>query len=130
MGLSGESREVYEEGLQISILELCIRGAMNPTLVRTLQANVRVQGSDMHVDYADTSPQIERGINCVMNHTYAYSLFAIKCRTNPLIPNDEGGLDPCASPPRRVASSTPHIRRPWACGRRWGTFCRRRFSAL
>jgi N-methylhydantoinase B len=176
MGLSGESREVYEEELQIPILELCIRGAMNPTLVRTLQANVRapdqvlgdihaqlvanatggrrllnvmdergledliplaevlharseaamraaianipdgeyhhvmmtdgfdapmaiyctvrVQGSDMHVDYAGTSPQIERRINCVMNYTYAYSLFAIKCRTNPLIPNDEGGFRP------------------------------------
>jgi N-methylhydantoinase B len=176
MGLSGESREVYEEGLQIPIMKLCIRGEMNPTLVRTIQANVRVpdqvlgdihaqlaanatgarrllnlmdergledliplaevlharseaamraaiehipdgkyrqvvmtdgfdapiaihctvrvQGSEIHVDYAGTSPQIERGINCVMNYTYAYSLFAIKCLTNPLIPNNEGGFRP------------------------------------
>ena len=42
MGLSGGSHEVDEEGLQIPILKLCIRGAMNPTLVRTLQANVHM----------------------------------------------------------------------------------------
>ena len=53
---------------------------------------VRVQGSDIHVDYAGTSPQSDRGINCVLNYTYAYSLFAIKCLTNPLIPNNEGGF--------------------------------------
>src|SRR5262249_30999961 len=158
------------EGLQIPIMQLCIRGEMNPTLVRTIQANVRVpdqvlgdihaqlaadatgarrllnlmdergledliplaevlharseaamraaiehipdgeyrhvemtdgfdtpivihctvrvQDSEIHVDYAGTSPQIERGINCVMNYTYAHSLFAIKCLTNPFIPNN------------------------------------------
>lgn len=175
-GLSGESREVYEEGLQIPILKLCQRGDLNPTLVRLIRANVRVpdqvlgdihaqlaanatggqrllnlmeerglddlvalaeelhsrseaamraaiaeipdgeyrhvvmtdgfdepieihctvrvQGSDIRVDYAGTSAQIERGINCVMNYTYAYSLFAIKCLTDPLIPNNEGGFRP------------------------------------
>ncbi|MBI4611102.1 MAG: hydantoinase B/oxoprolinase family protein [Candidatus Rokubacteria bacterium] len=175
-GLSGESREVYEEGLQIPILKLCQRGELNPTLVRLLRANVRVpdqvlgdlhaqlaanatggrrllglmderglddliplaeelhgrseaamraaiaqipdgeyrhvvmtdgfdapieihcsvgvRGSDIHIDYAGTSRQIERGINCVMNYTYAYSLFAVKCLTNPLIPNNEGGFRP------------------------------------
>lgn len=176
MGLSGEAREVYEEGLQIPIMRLCIRGELNPTLERTIRANVRVpdqvlgdisaqlaanatggrrllslmqerhledlmplaevlharseaamrasiaqipdgeyrhevmtdgfdtpieihctvrvQGSEIFVDYTGTSPQIERGINCVMNYTYAYSLFAVKCLTNPLIPNNEGGFRP------------------------------------
>jgi N-methylhydantoinase B len=175
-GLSGESREVYEEGLQIPILKLCEGGRLNPTLEQILRANVRVpdqvlgdihaqlaanatgarrllglmderglddlvplaealhsrseaamraaiaripdgeyrdtvmtdgfdepiriqcavrvRGSDIHVDYDGTSPQVDRGINCVMNYTYAYSLFAVKCLTNPLIPNNEGGFRP------------------------------------
>jgi N-methylhydantoinase B len=59
-----------------------------------IHCTVRVQGSEMFVDYAGTSSQIERGINCVMNYTYAYSLFAVKCLTNLLIPNNEGGFRP------------------------------------
>ncbi len=175
-GLSGELREVYEEGLQIPIVKLCERGRLNPTLEKILRINtrvpdlvlgdinaqlaanatggerllglmderrlddlvplaeelharseaamreaigripdgeyrhvvmtdgfdepiriecaVRVAGTDIHVDYAGTSPQIDRGINCVHNYTYAYSLFAIKCLTNPHIPNNEGGFRP------------------------------------
>jgi N-methylhydantoinase B len=175
-GLSGECREIYEEGLQIPVLKLCRRGELDQTLVRLLQANVRVpdqvlgdihaqlaanttggeqvlalmgerglddlvalaeviharseaamraaiaaipdgeyrhvvmtdgfdapieirctvrvHGSDLAVDYAGTSPQVDRGINCVLNYTYAYSVFAVKCLTNPLIPNNEGGFRP------------------------------------
>jgi len=175
-GLSGELREVYEEGLQIPILKLCEGGRLNPTLEKILRTNtrvpdlvlgdinaqlaanatggerllglmaerglddliplaeelharseaamrqaigripdgcyrhvvmtdgfdepiriecaVRVDGTDIVVDYAGTSPQVDRGINCVLNYTYAYSLFAIKCLTNPLIPNNEGGFQP------------------------------------
>jgi N-methylhydantoinase B len=52
------------------------------------------QRSDIFVDYADTPPQIERGIDCVMNYTHAYALFAAKCPTNPLIPHNEGGFRP------------------------------------
>jgi N-methylhydantoinase B len=59
-----------------------------------IHRTVRVQGSEICVDYAGTSPQIGRGINSVMNYTYAYSLFAVKCLMNPLIPNDEGGFRP------------------------------------
>ena len=41
-GLSGELREVYEEGLQLPILKLCERGRLNPTLEKILRRNVRV----------------------------------------------------------------------------------------
>jgi N-methylhydantoinase B len=175
-GLSGECREVYEEGLQIPIMKLCRRGELDESLARLIRTNVRVpdqvmgdihaqlaanttgglrllglmdergldelagladvlharseaamrtairampdgeyahvvmtdgfdepislrcavrvRDGDIEVDYAGTSSQIDRGINCVMNYTFAYSLYAVKCVTNPLIPNNEGSFRP------------------------------------
>ena len=40
----------------------------------------------MHVDYAGTSPQIGRGLNSVMNSTYAYTVYPIKCAIEPAKP--------------------------------------------
>jgi N-methylhydantoinase B len=51
---------------------------------------VTVDGATMHVDYAGTSKQIDRGLNCVMNYTYAYTVYPIKCALDPLTPRNEG----------------------------------------
>lgn len=51
---------------------------------------VTVSGDTMHIDYAGTSPQINRGINCVLNYTHAYSVYPIKCALDPLSPRNEG----------------------------------------
>lgn len=51
---------------------------------------VTVSGDRMHIDYAGTSPQIDRGINCVLNYTYAYSVYPIKCALDPFLPRNEG----------------------------------------
>jgi N-methylhydantoinase B len=51
---------------------------------------VTVQGSNLRIDYAGTSPQIARGLNSVMNYTYAYSVYPIKCALDPLTPRNEG----------------------------------------
>jgi N-methylhydantoinase B len=51
---------------------------------------VVVAGSSMHVDYAGTSKQIDRGLNSVMNYTYAYTVYPIKCALDPLTPRNEG----------------------------------------
>lgn len=51
---------------------------------------VTVRGSDLRIDYAGTSPQIGRGLNSVMNYTYAYSVYPIKCALDPLTPRNEG----------------------------------------
>ena len=42
------------------------------------------------IDYAGTSPQIDRGINCVMNYTHAYSVYPVKCALDPFTPRNEG----------------------------------------
>ncbi len=51
---------------------------------------VSVAGDRMHIDYAGTSAQIDRGINCVLNYTYAYSVYPIKCALDPFLPRNEG----------------------------------------
>jgi N-methylhydantoinase B len=51
---------------------------------------VSVRGSTLQVDYAGTSKQIDRGLNSVLNYTYAYSVYPIKCALDPLTPRNEG----------------------------------------
>jgi N-methylhydantoinase B len=56
----------------------------------TIVCTVTVSGETMHIDYEGTSPQIDRGINCVMNYTHAYSVYPIKCILDPFTPRNEG----------------------------------------
>jgi N-methylhydantoinase B len=51
---------------------------------------VTVSGDTMHIDFAGTSGQIDRGINCVMNYTHAYSVYPVKCALDPFTPRNEG----------------------------------------
>ena len=55
-----------------------------------IQCAVTVAGETLTVDYAGTSPQIARGLNSVMNYTYAYSVYPLKCALDPLTPRNEG----------------------------------------
>src|SRR5262249_51592954 len=58
--------------------------------ITRLECAVTVDGERMHIDYAGTSPQIDRGINCVFNYTHAYSVYPIKCSLDPFTPRNEG----------------------------------------
>jgi N-methylhydantoinase B len=55
-----------------------------------IECTISVRGSAMNVDYAGTSKQIDRGLNSVMNYTYAYTVYPIKCALDPLTPRNEG----------------------------------------
>ena len=55
-----------------------------------IECTITVKGSDLHIDYAGTSKQIGRGLNSVMNYTYAYSVYPIKCALDPMTPRNEG----------------------------------------
>lgn len=55
---------------------------------------VRVAEDTVHVDYAGSSPQVDRALNVVPNYTYAYTAFAIKAALSPDVPNNEGGFRP------------------------------------
>jgi N-methylhydantoinase B len=55
-----------------------------------IACTVTVSGDTMHIDYTGTSPQIDRGINCPMNYTHAYSVYPVKCALDPFTPRNEG----------------------------------------
>jgi len=55
-----------------------------------IACTVTVSGDRMVIDYAGTSAQIDRGINCVMNYTHAYSVYPVKCALDPFTPRNEG----------------------------------------
>ena len=57
-------------------------------------AAITIRGDEVLVDYAGTSPQINRGLNCVMNYTYAYTCYPLKCALDPLTPKNEGSFRP------------------------------------
>ncbi|PXW59999.1 N-methylhydantoinase B [Chelatococcus asaccharovorans] len=51
---------------------------------------VTIVGSSLHIDYTGSSPQIGRGINSVLNFTYALSVYPLKCALDPATPRNEG----------------------------------------
>jgi N-methylhydantoinase B len=55
-----------------------------------IQCAVTIAGDSLSVDYAGTSPQIARGLNSVMNYTYAYTVYPLKCALDPMTPRNEG----------------------------------------
>ncbi len=58
--------------------------------ITRIACTVTVAGETMHIDYAGTSAQIDRGINCVLNYTHAYSVYPVKCALDPFTPRNEG----------------------------------------
>jgi N-methylhydantoinase B len=59
-----------------------------------IKLNVEVKGSDIHIDFAGTSPQVDWGGNVVYNFTFAYVFMAVKSAFDPDIPINEGAIRP------------------------------------
>ena len=55
---------------------------------------VTVRDGTITVDYAGTSPQIAKGVNCVLNFTEAFTRYALKCLLAPESPNNDGSFAP------------------------------------
>ncbi|HSG42189.1 MAG TPA: hydantoinase B/oxoprolinase family protein, partial [Anaerolineales bacterium] len=53
-----------------------------------------VNGDELTVDYSGSSPQINRGINVVLNYTHAYTTYTLMAALAPEIPNNEGAFRP------------------------------------
>ena len=66
-------------------------GYEEPIHIRT---RVSVEGEELTVDYAGTSPQSRRGINVPFNYTLAYTTFAVKAAVSPDVPNNDGSFQP------------------------------------
>jgi N-methylhydantoinase B len=59
-----------------------------------IKARVIVDGDELTVDHAGSSPQSRYGINVVLNYTHAYTSFAVKAAISPEIPHNEGSFRP------------------------------------
>ena len=59
-----------------------------------VKLTVTVNGSDIHIDFAGTSPQVDWGGNVVYNFTFAYVFMAVKSAFDPNIPINEGAIRP------------------------------------
>ncbi|MBI4182944.1 MAG: hydantoinase B/oxoprolinase family protein [Proteobacteria bacterium] len=71
--------------------EIVADGVDHPLAIR---ARVRIAGSDIDIDFTGTSPQVARPINSVVNYTFSWCAFAIKCLFDPDVPNNEGSFRP------------------------------------
>ena len=59
-----------------------------------IQVAVTVDDEEIHIDFAGSSPQSERGINVVLNYTRGYASFAMKAAISPQVPHNEGAFRP------------------------------------
>ena len=71
--------------------ELWSDGFEGPVVIK---AKVTVDGDELTVDHAGSSPQSRYGINSVLNYTHAYTSFAIKAAVSPDVPHNEGAFRP------------------------------------
>jgi N-methylhydantoinase B len=59
-----------------------------------VQVGLRVRGDELEADFAGSSPQVEGGVNVVLNYTAAYTNYALKCALSPDVPHNEGSFRP------------------------------------
>lgn len=55
-----------------------------------IQCAITVEGERMVIDYEGTSAQVDKGTNCTVNYTQAYSVYPVKCALDPLTRRNEG----------------------------------------
>jgi N-methylhydantoinase B len=55
-----------------------------------IRVRVTVQPEGIEIDYSGSSEQVGFGINETYNHTYAYTLYPLKCMLSPSVPNNDG----------------------------------------
>ncbi len=60
----------------------------------TIACAITVAGDALIVDYDGSSPQVDRGINVVLNYTQAYTTYTLMAALAPGIPNNEGAFRP------------------------------------
>jgi N-methylhydantoinase B/oxoprolinase/acetone carboxylase alpha subunit len=77
-----------------------------------LRMRMDVADGDILVDFAGTEAQVDKGINCVLNYTVAYSVFALKTVVAPFVPSNAGTMRPFTV--RAPEGSILNARRPAA----------------
>jgi N-methylhydantoinase B len=81
-----------------------------------LVAEVQIKGDEIMIDWEGTSAAHSLAINAVMNYTYAYTAYPVKCIFSPEVPNNEGAFRPIhVKAPR---GSLLHAQKPSPLGAR------------
>jgi N-methylhydantoinase B len=87
-----------------------------------IAAKVTISGSDFHVDFTGSHPQVRGGLNCVVSSTMCAVYYVIRAITDATIPNNEGCYRPITAylPPGTIVNALP----PAPVGARTVTFKR------
>ncbi|MEV7550293.1 hydantoinase B/oxoprolinase family protein [Amycolatopsis sp. NPDC089917] len=74
-----------------------------------LKVTATIDGEEIHLDFAGSSPQSRRGINVVLNYTRAYASFAVKAAISSEVPHNAGSFRPVrvTAPEGSVLNCTP-----------------------
>ena len=94
---------------------------MGSSLIQ-IAATVTIRGSDFHVDFTGSHPQVRGGLNCVPSSTMCAVYFVIRAITDASIPNNDGCYRPITAylPPGTIVNALP----PAPVGARTVTFKR------
>ncbi|MEE1555874.1 MAG: hydantoinase B/oxoprolinase family protein, partial [Alphaproteobacteria bacterium] len=89
----------YSDGFDIDGVDIPLR----------VECTVIIDGDQLTVDFAGTSPQVPWPINSVLNYTQAYARYAVKCLVDPDAPNNAGSLAPVhiTAPKGSLFNATP-----------------------
>src|ERR1700757_4164355 len=60
----------------------------------TICCHLTLEQSKIRLDFAGTSPQVDKGVNCTLNVTTAFVVHALKCSLLPDVPNNDGFFVP------------------------------------
>ncbi len=84
--------ETWSDGFEEPILLCC---------------KVTVDGDEILIDFAGSSPESAHGINVVLNYTHAYASFAVKAAIYPDVPHNEGSFRPVrvTAPPGSIVNA-------------------------
>ena len=59
-----------------------------------LKMALTVEDDSIDIDFAGTTDQVDRAINCAMCFTFAQTVYGVKCLLTPTLPNNEGSFRP------------------------------------
>jgi N-methylhydantoinase B len=98
--LAAEIRERSERAMRAAIREL--PDGVYESALKTdglgvpldLKVRLTIKGDEVLADFAGSSAQVDRAINCAMCYTYAMTAYAVKCAAAPHLPNNDGATAP------------------------------------
>ena len=87
-----------------------------------IQASLTIKGSNIHVDFAGTDPQVAGAANAAFSHAACVTYYCVRCVTDPTLPNNAGCFRPITvSLPQGTVINPNH---PAALNARTMTVCR------